>query len=166
MLHRRLFTTAAMAGIAVPAVAQTRASASDPESQKISDALTEEYIRAYNAGNAGGVAATFSESSAFVTPAGPVLHGRQAIEAAIGNRMRAGWTRQTASATEAHRMGDAIWAIGEYTLTGSGPVEGKTLSGRYTHILQREGNAWRAMLLMGNILPQQDPTGMSSTQTR
>ena len=165
-MFRRMFAAVALLGTAMPVLAQTQAPNSDLDSRKISDGITEEYVRAYNAGSAAGVAATFAQGATFVTPAGPVLHGRQAIEAAISSRINAGWTRQTASASEAYRMDNAIWAVGNYMLTGSGPMEGKTINGRYTHIIRREGDAWRTILLMGNILPQQDPTGMSGTSAR
>src|SRR5215218_8141572 len=69
------------------------------------------------------------------------------------------WRRQTGKVTKANALGDdAIWAVGDYTRIGS---DGGRIGGRYSEALIRDGDAWFIRMLMGNLVPSQDPTGMS-----
>jgi ketosteroid isomerase-like protein len=83
-----------------------------------------------------------------------VIKGREAIEKALGGRIKAGWTKETVTTTDAGAAGNAVWASGDYALTGSGEVAGKESSGHFGWVLVRDGDAWRAAMLTANVGPQ------------
>jgi hypothetical protein len=56
----------------------------------------------------------------------------------IADRMKLGWTKETVKVTDAHPVGDAVWAIGEYTLIGSGQNSGKQTGGPWVQVLTPE----------------------------
>lgn len=109
------------------------------------------WVAAYNAGDAAGLAALFTPDGVFNAPSGVVVKGREAIEKALGGRMKAGWTTESVTTTDAGAAGNAVWASGDYALTGSGEAAGKTSGGHFGWVLVREGDAWRVAMLTANV---------------
>ncbi len=79
--------------------------------------------------------------------------------------MKAGWTKETVTVTQAHAVGDAVWDTGEYSIIGTGENNGKEISGHYAAVLTQSGNEWRIAMLIGNLNPARDVTGMAAATT-
>jgi|SRR5271166_905120 len=112
------------------------------------------WVSAYNAGDAHALAALFTENGVFNAPSGAVLKGREAIEKALSGRIKAGWTTEMITTTDSGAAGNAIWAAGDYTLTGSGEVSGKQTNGHFGWVIVRDGEAWHIAMLTANAAPQ------------
>jgi len=112
------------------------------------------WVATYNSGDASALAGLFTPNGVFNAPSGAVIKGREAIEKALGGRIKAGWTKETVTTTDAGVAGNAVWASGDYALTGSGEVAGKESSGHFGWVLVRDGDAWRAAMLTANVGPQ------------
>lgn len=125
------------------------------------EATAARFQSAYNAGNPAGIAALFAKGGVYLTPAGTLLTDPQAMEKAVDGRIRAGWTKETVKATAAHAAGDQVWGYGEYSIAGTGANEGKQIGGGYAMVLSRDGGDWRINMLVGNLKPTQDVTGMA-----
>ena len=72
---------------------------------------------------------------------------------ALAGRIKAGWTKETVTTTDAEMAGTAVWAAGEYGLVGSGEQAGKQSGGHFGWVLVRDGDAWRAAMLTANVTP-------------
>ena len=62
----------------------------------------------------------FTPDGVFNAPSGAALKGREAIEKALAGRIKAGWTKETVTTSDAAAAGNAVWAAGDYALAGSG----------------------------------------------
>jgi uncharacterized protein (TIGR02246 family) len=123
------------------------------DAKKTADDFATKWVAAYDAGDAAALAALFTADGVFNAPSGAVLKGRDAIEKALAGRIKAGWTKETVTTTDAEMAGTAVWAAGEYGLVGSGEQAGKQSGGHFGWVLVRDGDAWRAAMLTANVTP-------------
>lgn len=96
--------------------------------------------RAWNSHGAAATAQLYTEDSVLV--GGAIAIGRLAIERSLGMLSAAGWTRIAIKLVIAREMNGVVLAACEFTATGSGPTEGKTLNGRSSHVLTCIGGRW------------------------
>ena len=123
------------------------------DAKKTADDFATKWITAYAAGDAAGLASLFTQDGVFNAPSGAVLKGRDAIEKALAGRIKAGWTKETITTTDAAMAGTAVWAAGEYGLLGSGEVAGKQTGGHFGWVLVRDGDTWHVAMLTANVTP-------------
>ena len=123
------------------------------DAKKTADDFASSWVAAYNAGDAKALAGLFTQDGVFNAPSGAVVKGRDAIEKALAGRIKAGWTNETVTTTDAAAVGNAVWAAGEYALFGSGEVAGKQSGGRFGWVLVHDGGAWRIAMLTANVSP-------------
>jgi ketosteroid isomerase-like protein len=145
-----------------PALAQQTPLVSEREAREAGLQVAGKFEAAYNAGDAAAVARLFATKTTYFTPGGTVLSDHQAIEMAIAGRIKAGWTHELVKLGEAHPAGDAVWITGEYSLTGTGDNKGKQIGGHFCNVLIQEGGAWRIRMLLANLTPTEDVTGMAA----
>lgn len=162
MLRRALISSVMVVGLATAAPAQTISAVAEQEARQVSDELVKKFETFYNEGNPAGIAALFTADASYATPAGVLLSGRQALESAFSNRIKTGWTKETIKIREAHAFGDTIWGLGEYTLIGSRLIAGQRLTGYFAQVLVRDGDTWRIRMLIANLTPEADVTGMAT----
>ena len=127
--------------------------ASAQDAKKTADDVAAKWVSAYDAGDAAALAALFTPDGVFNAPSGAVVKGRDAIEKALAGRIKAGWTKETVTTTDAGMAGTAVLAAGEYGSVGSGEQAGKQSSGHFGWVLVPDGNAWRAAMLTANVTP-------------
>ncbi|HYZ62412.1 MAG TPA: SgcJ/EcaC family oxidoreductase [Acetobacteraceae bacterium] len=145
-MHRRWFLV-----LLVGSLSSLSAYAQD--AKKTADDFAAKWVAAYDAGDAPGLAALFTPDGVFNAPSGAAFKGRDAIEKALAGRMKAGWTKETVTTSDAGAAGSAVWAAGDYALLGSGEVAGKQTGGRFGWVLVRDGNAWHVAMLTANVTP-------------
>ena len=109
---------------AAPAFAEQGAAISQQDARQAADTVENKFVASYNAGNAAEVAVPFTTDATYATAGGSVLSGPQAIEKAIAARIKTGWTKESVAISEAHAVGNAVWALGEYSIVGSGQNSG------------------------------------------
>jgi uncharacterized protein (TIGR02246 family) len=135
------------------AVSTSSFSAYAQDAMKAADDFATKWVTAYDSGDAAALAALFTPDGIFNAPSGTALKGRDAIEKALAGRIKAGWTKETVTTSDAGAVGPAIWAAGEYALVGSGDVAGKHTGGHFGWVLVRDGDAWRVAMLTANVTP-------------
>ncbi|HJS86631.1 MAG TPA: nuclear transport factor 2 family protein [Acetobacteraceae bacterium] len=150
---RRVFLALVLAALCTPgpAFAEFGPAVSEQAAREAADTVARRFESAYNAGNPAAIASLFAKDGVYLTPGGTILTNRQAIEQAIARRMKAGWTRVSLTVFNAHPAGDAVWAIGEYTIAGTAQNSGKEIGGYYAEVLTREGPEWRLSMWIGNL---------------
>jgi ketosteroid isomerase-like protein len=89
----------------------------------------------------------FPSEAPFIGPPG-VLKGPASIKKAMAGRFSAGWTTETIKINEAHMVGDAVWAVGEFQFSGSGEQAGKQQSGHFGEVLAKDGADWHIVMLL------------------
>jgi uncharacterized protein (TIGR02246 family) len=117
------------------------------DAKQLADALADKWMKAYNSHSPEGIAALFTNEAPFIGPPG-VLKGRASIEKAMAGRFSAGWTTETIKINEAHMVGDAVWAVGEFQFSGSGEQAGKQQSGHFGEVLAKDGADWHIVMLL------------------
>ena len=165
---RRLSAATILAALcaAGPALAQQAGAASETDAKQIAGKIAAAWDEAYNAGNPAGIAALFAPGGLWLTPGGTMLRDHQEMEKAIGARIKTGWTKESINLIEAHPVGDAIVALLDYAVLGSGPNAGKQIGGYAMEWLAREGSNWRIRMLVANLKPVQDVTGMAAATAK
>jgi uncharacterized protein (TIGR02246 family) len=163
MTNRMLIASAVLLCLSTPVLAQQGSRLSEQDARRAADAHARQFETAYNAGDAAGIAKLFTKGGVYLTPGGTVLSDPQAIAKAVEGRIKAGWTKETVKVMEAHAAGDAVWGIGEYALEGTGESSGKHIGGHYAVVLVRDGSEWLSTMLIGNLTPTRDVTGMAAT---
>lgn len=123
------------------------------DAKKTADDFATKWVTAYDAGDATALAAMFTLDGVFNAPSGAVVKGRDAIEKALAGRMKAGWTKETVTTTDAGMAGTAVWAAGEYGLVGAGEQASKQTGGHFGWVLVRIGDTWHAAMLTANVTP-------------
>ena len=138
-----LRTIAIVAAIASPFAWISSASAAD-EASRIR-AGTEMWVKMFNSGNAGGVAALYTTDAALMPPGAPPARGTAAIKDVIGAEIasakKAGITFVLGTNDEVGMSGDLAWHSGAYFIQDKA---GKTLEqGKFLETWKKEGGKWR-----------------------
>src|SRR5712691_9840022 len=105
----------------------------------------EEWMKAYNAGNADGVAALYAEDAILLPPGAPAVTGRAAIRDFIAaetpKSKAAQLTFKSDDITGVGVSGDMGWLSGIYSVTdGSGATVDK---GKYLSVYRRVKDDWQ-----------------------
>lgn len=108
-------------------------------------ASTAQFEAAYNAGDAAGVAALYTEDGAVLPPDAPRIDGREGIQAMWQGFIDAGVTALDLATVELSAAGDAASEVGTYALQVPDGKGGKTtLTGKYIVLWQRGADGvWR-----------------------
>ena len=145
MKSRAFLTVLAALSLTLPAYAE--------DAKTTADDFARRWVAAYDAGDAAALAALFTADGVFNAASGAVVRGREAIEKALAGRIKAGWTKETVTTSDAGAAGSAVWAAGDYALQGSGEVAGKESGGHFGWVLVNDGGAWHVVMLTANVTP-------------
>ena len=74
--------------------------------------------------------------------------------------------KKSITVIEAHPAGDNVWALVSYNIDGSGQENGKSIGGYAVQVLKRDGSDWHLAMLIGNLKPTQDLTGMAAVKPK
>ena len=135
------------------------------DAKKIAQDVTDKWVAAYNAGDAKGVAALYTEDALFSNAgAKDFMKGQSAIEQNIAAGIKQGWKISVVLQEARMEPNGTLTAAGEYTFTGSGPTEGKKLSGHYGTADVKTGNDYRIFLHVSNVPGTSAATPAAKTQ--
>ena len=164
MLRTFISSVLALGLAATPVLAQQgAATVSEQEARQAADLIAKKFETFYNAGDAAGIAKLFTDDGIYVAPSGTILADHQMMEKAVSGRIKAGWTKETVKVMEAHPAGQDVWLLGEYTIVGTAENAGKQIGGYFSYVLTRKANDWQIRMLIANLKPTQDVTGMAAT---
>jgi uncharacterized protein (TIGR02246 family) len=153
----------ALAGLAIsfalPTYAQQKDVADPQTTQKIL-AICKAIDEAVNNNDPGARAAPFTRDAVMVTPDGPPIIGRQAIQKWFTDLYQ--WWHpknhiENTDGTAIHLIGTAgneVWATGQWSETGQGKNgEPIPIKGYWACIFVHEGDDWKIRMSAGNITP-------------
>ena len=107
-------------------------------------AANEEFMAAFNSGDAAGVAAFYTEDAQLLPPNADVMAGKEAIQAFWQGAMDMGCKECSLEIVELLENGDMVIEIGNYILIIQ-LAEGETITdkGKYLVVWKQEDGAWR-----------------------
>jgi uncharacterized protein (TIGR02246 family) len=122
-------------------------------------AITTNYIDAFNRKDAAAVAALYTQDGVFVNGAGQVVSGQAAVEKSLEAFFKTADPTLEGGPDEIHGIGDGAWAIGHTTITIKGQGEPRALPGHYAAVYLREGAVLKVRLVSGatNTAPPPPP---------
>ena len=108
------------------------------------NAISKQWVDAFNRGDAAAVAALYTEEAKRLPPNSPMIIGMESIQAYIQTALDAGAGDLQVTLIELHVNGDMAYEVGEYTLTIQ-PEEGEAISdnGKYVEIWKRVNGSWK-----------------------
>ena len=107
-------------------------------------AVDQDWVKAYNAGNADAVAALYDERAVLLPPGAPAVNGRAAIKAFFvkdtAESQKAGVTFSLGPKPAGGVSGDTGWQSGTYTVKDKA---GKVVeTGKYLSVSVKKGGKW------------------------
>lgn len=117
--------------------------------QSAVDAANQNFMSAFQRGDAAGVAACYTADARLLPPNGQPMNGTAAITAFWQGAMAMGITAAKLETVELETRGDLAIEIGQYTLTIQLPPEkaapGTTITdvGKYVVVWKNDGGAWK-----------------------
>lgn len=98
------------------------------------------WLKAFNSGDAAGVAAMYAENARLLPPNADILNGRATIEPFIKDFVATG-AQLTFDLLDVHEAGDLCVSVGTYRMTIPGAPEDR---GKFIEVWKRQpDDAWR-----------------------
>jgi len=105
------------------------------------EATNVQFMDAFSAGEATGVAACYTEDAQFMPPNGEIVRGREGIQKAMQGLIDAGIKGIQFETVEVEGHGDTAYEVGRATLTGA---DGQTIDvAKYIVIWKKVGDEWK-----------------------
>ena len=114
----------------------------DPSLQRnpsAAPALSANWVKAYNAGDAGALMALYAEDAELATEPTGSIQGKEAIGAFWKDDFGTSQPSTALNLTDVYVAGDLAHLEGEYEVT----EKGKVTHGRFVQLWTRDGNAWQ-----------------------
>jgi uncharacterized protein (TIGR02246 family) len=153
-----LVLSLAFAGCVAATEKADTSKAGDPQADKAAiDKVREDFMAAFNAGDAARVGELYTESAIAMGLDRPTLQGRTTITESNRMLFDQFTAKVTITPTQTKTAGDLAYDQGTYTMEltpkakGGKPVKEE---GRYLVVLQREGDGWKVVADMDNRNPQ------------
>lgn len=106
-------------------------------------ALSDEWARHWNAGDAEGVAALYAHDAVYLPPHHPAVHGRDSIREYLRTPLAHGVSNLAFAVTYIKQAGSAAWDVGTYRMTIPQPDGGQREDhGKYLSVWRRAGKHW------------------------
>jgi len=125
-------------------------------------AAGDQWIAAFNAGDADALAITYADDAVSLPPEGPPVVGREAIVQGLRDMFSQYAATQTATVDEVAVFGDVAMVRGTWS-TRQTPKEGGTevvRSGKWMELQKRQDDgSWKTWRWMWNQEPAADPSG-------
>lgn len=108
------------------------------------DAANQNFMNAFQRGDAAGVAACYTSDARLLPPNGPPLNGTAAIAAFWQGAMELGIKAAKLETVELETRGDLAVEVGQYTLTIQ-PAPDTTVTdvGKYVVVWKNDGGRWK-----------------------
>jgi len=133
------------AGLVLLAGYTAGASAADASKDEAAiRAITQAWMKAYNAGDAKAISALYAEKAVLLPPGAPAANGNAAIQAYLAKDMaesaKAGVTFSVGAKSDVGSTGDLAWESGAYVVKAK---SGATVeAGKYLTVYKKTGGKW------------------------
>lgn len=119
-----------------------------PQSESIPEETLAAWEKAYNAGDAAGIAAIYTADATVMAPGLPAIKGRDAIEKFMQDGFAQGATQISIATDESFVRGDTSVRRGTYRVTASDGAQVE--AGKYVEIWKKDGGKWELSMDIWN----------------
>ena len=154
---KNLFTTILLVRL-VSAVGLTASAAdvTEAELMQAATALARQYDARYAAKDPAGMAALYATDGVLVSPAGPIVRGREAMTAYYTKRFASGAKGHTIKVLEVQVQGNGGYGLAEFSVTVPKPNgELREEHGRIVSVYQHDPDGWHLRLVIPSV-PQSE----------
>ncbi len=132
------------AGVLLLAGYTAAASAAESSTAAAIHAITQAWVKAYNAGDAKAVAGLYGEQAVLLPPGAPAAKGKAAIQAYIAKdaaeSAKAGVTFSVDANSDVGSSGDLAWESGTYAVKAKSGASVEI--GKYLTVYKKSGGKW------------------------
>src|ERR1700730_17613198 len=157
-IMKQLIALGPVLGFAVPAFAQTKEGAVDPQTMAQLDGLSKQFASAIESNDPAKMMDVFAADAVFVTSKGP-LHGQKEIQQYFADLFKGVHVDDHWSQVDADSVKfigpDKVWRNAEWCNTLTLP-DGKTkcVEGFWSAVEVRDGDSWKHQMLTVNLIPR------------
>ena len=149
----KLFVTILLAQLG--AAGSLTASATDVTEaglMQASTTLARQYDAYYAAKDPAGMAALYATDGVLVSPAGPIIRGREALAAYYTKRFASGAKGHAIKVLEVHVQGNGGYGLAEFSVTAPKPSgEVRQEQGRIVSVYQHDPDGWHLRLVIPSV---------------
>ncbi|HVJ53501.1 MAG TPA: nuclear transport factor 2 family protein [Aliidongia sp.] len=141
--------TMLLLGANVPALA---AGVTEAELMQAATELGRQYDAHYAAKDPAGMAALYASDGLLVSPSGPIVRGREALQAYYTKRFASGAHSHAIKVVEVHVKGDGGYGLAQFSVTvprASGGIE--EVHGSIVAIYQHDPDGWHMSLVQPSV---------------
>ena len=137
------------------AFASTAARAGDDEINAAAANLAHSYDDNYNRKDSSGMAALYATDGVLVSPGGPLIRGRPALQAYYKDRFASGARDHESKVTESHAMGEGGYGLGTFAVDiPQSDGSAKRLAGNIAYVYTHGADGWRLQVVVPSVPPQ------------
>jgi uncharacterized protein (TIGR02246 family) len=114
--------------------------------------LARQYDERYDARDPAGMASLYASDGVLVSPAGPIIRGREALKTYYAKRFASGAKGHAINVLEVHLQGNAGYALSEFSVTTpQANGELRQLHGTIVSIYQQDPDGWHLRLVIPSV---------------
>jgi uncharacterized protein (TIGR02246 family) len=150
---KKLFTTILLVQL-VAAVGFTASAAdvTEAELMQAATALAGQYDANYAAKDPAGMAALYATDGVLVSPAGPIIRGRDSLIAYYTKRFASGAKGHAIKVLEVHVQGNGGYGLSEFSVTAPRPNgEFREEHGRIVSVYRHDPDGWHLRLVIPSV---------------
>jgi ketosteroid isomerase-like protein len=100
------------------------------------------------------MAALYATDGVLVSPGGPLIRGRAALQAYYKNRFASGARDHESKVAEAHAMGEGGYGLGTFSVnTPQSDGNAKRLTGNIAYVCKHGPDGWRLQAVVPSVPP-------------
>jgi uncharacterized protein (TIGR02246 family) len=150
---KKLFMTLLLVQL-VAAVSLTASAAdvTEAELMQAATALAQQYDARYAAKDPAGMAALYATDGVLVSPAGPIIRGRDSLIAYYTKRFASGAKGHAIEVLEVHVQGNGGYGLSEFSVTAPRPNgEFREEHGRIVSVYRHDPDGWHLRLVIPSV---------------
>ena len=150
---KRFFTTILLVQlVAAVGSAANAADVTEAELMQAATALARQYDANYATKDPAGMAALYASDGVLVSPAGPIIRGREAIIAYYTKRFASGAKGHVIKVLEVHIQGNGGYGLAEFSVTApKANGELREEHGRIVCVYQHDPDGWHLRLVIPSV---------------
>jgi uncharacterized protein (TIGR02246 family) len=150
---KNLFTTILLVQLVSAVGFPARAAAlTEAELMQAATALARQYDANYAAKDPAGMAALYATDGVLVSPAGPIIRGREALTAYYTKRFASGAKGHAIKVLEVHVQGNGGYGLAEFSVTVPRPNgQLREEHGRIVSVYRDDPDGWHLRLVIPSV---------------
>ena len=150
---KKLFTTLLLVQLVTAVGLRTSAAGvTEAELMQAATALARQYDADYAAKDPAGMATLYATDGVLISPAGPIIRGREALTAYYTKRFASGAKGHAIKVIEVHVQGNGGYGLAEFAVTSPQPDgQFREVHGSIVSVYQHDPDGWHLSLVIPSV---------------